>query len=215
MSNHHVNCPCCCHGVESKVEVQNITLDDGRRAERHMSHDENGNEIVEIFAEERRPLKIEKRIVKEHKNIVSKETHETIKDGEVAHIEVRSLEPDVPLQVRERIGVADHHKVVDGDYVRKDEIGQIVADSVITGVTALMENMEPVVHHKEVVHHREEPVRHEPVHEPVHHEPVFHAQSVVEQNVADKKKNDNLINIVMGVILVAQMGFFGYMFFIM
>lgn len=209
MSNHHVNCPCC-HGHEEKVVVKQLTLDDGRRAERHVSHDDNGNEVVEIFAEERRPLKMEKRIVREHKQIVAKETHETIKDGEVAHIEVRSLEPEVPLQVRERIGVVDHHKLVDGDYVRKDEIGEIVAQSVITGVSALMEGMEPVVHHKTEEHHH-----HHEMAAPVHEEPVFHAQSMVEKNVADKKKNDGLINVVMGVILVAQLGFFGYMFFIM
>jgi hypothetical protein len=196
MSNHHVNCPCC-HGSDDSVNVKQLTLDDGRRAERHVTHDETGNEVVEIFAEERRPLKMEKRIVREHKQIVSRETHETIKDGEVAHIEVRSLEPDVPLQVRERIGLVDHHKVVDGDYVRKDEIGKIVADSVVTGVSALMDGMEPVVHHKE------------------DDAPVFHAQSIVENNVADKAKNAGLINMVMGVILVAQLGFFGYMFFIM
>ena len=198
MSNHHVNCPCCNGHSEESVNVKQLTLDDGRRAERHVTHDDSGNEVVEIFAEERRPLKMEKRIVREHKRVIAKETHETIKDGEVAHIEVRSLEPDVPLQVRERIGVVDHHKVVDGDYVRKDEIGKIVADSVVTGVSALMEGMEPVVHHKEESH-----------------EPVFHAQSVVENNVADKAKNAGLINMVMGVILVAQLGFFGYMFFIM
>jgi len=193
MSHNHNN---CCKADCDHVEVKQLTLDDGRRAERHVSHD-GGNEVVEIFAEERRPLKMEKRIIREHKQIVSKETHETIKDGEVSHIEVRSLEPEVPLQVRERIGLVDHHKVVDGDYVRKDEIGQIVADSVVTGVAALMDN--GVVHHG-VVHHD------------VEDKPMFHAQSVVENNVAEKKKSDGMANVVMGVLLVAQLAFFGYMF---
>jgi hypothetical protein len=190
MSHNHNNC--CNKSDCDHVEVKQLTLDDGRRAERHVSHD-SGNEVVEIFAEERRPLKMEKRIIREHKQIVSKETHETIKDGEVSHIEVRSLEPEVPLQVRERIGLVDHHKVVDGDYVRKDEIGQIVADSVVTGVAALMDNMDhPVVHEDK--------------------QPMFHAQSVVENNVAEKKKSDGMANVVMGVLLVAQLAFFGYMF---
>ena len=181
---------CCDH---DHVQVKQLTLDDGRRAERHVSHDENGNEVVEIFAEERRPLKMEKRILREYKTIVSKETHETIKDGEISHVEVRSLEPEVPLQIRERIGIAEHHKVVDGDYVRKEEISQIVADSVVTGVSALMEGMDPVAHHKD-------------------EEPMFHAQSIVEKNVADKKKSDGMANIVMGIILIAQCAFFAYMF---
>ena len=91
------------------------------------------------------------------------------------------------------IGIAEHHKVVDGDYVRKEEISQIVADSVVTGVSALMEGMDPVAHHKD-------------------EEPMFHAQSIVEKNVADKKKSDGMANIVMGIILIAQCAFFAYMF---
>jgi hypothetical protein len=195
-----------------------VTLEDGRHAERHVTHDEDGNEVVEIFAEEKRPLKLEKRIVREHKKVVARETHETIRDGEVVHHEVKSGEPDVPLQVRERIGVADHAKILDGDYVRKDEIGQLVADGVVAGVEALMENMEPVVVPKEEQHYEPEPapVYHEPAPvEPEPREPMFKAQSVVEKNVAEKKKNDSMINIVLGVILVAQLGFFGYLFLVM
>jgi hypothetical protein len=37
---------------EAPVKVETLTLDDGRRAERHITLDEQGNEIVEIFAEE-------------------------------------------------------------------------------------------------------------------------------------------------------------------
>jgi len=177
-----------------------MTLDDGRHAERHVSIDEEGNEVVEVFAEEKRPLKLEKRIHREFKNVVAKETHETIKDGEVAHVEVRSGESEVPLKVVDRIGVANHAKIVDGDYVRKEEIGKIVADSVVAGVSALMENMEPVYH------------KDEPQSQP---QPIFRAQAVVENNVAEKSKSDSTINIVLGVIFLAQLGFFGYMFFVM
>jgi len=195
--------PCKC---DDESRVQTLTLEDGRRAERHVSRDENGNEIVEIFAEEQRPLKLEKRIVREHKDIVSKETHETVQDGEVVNVEVRSLEPNVPMQVRERIGVANRAKVVDGDYVRKEEVSQLIADGVCAGVEAMMANMEPEPYAEE---YDEEP-EYEP--EP---EPVFKAQSIVEQNVAEKKKGDALLNMVMGVVIVAQLAFFGYMFLVM
>ena len=195
--------PCHC---DEDPKVQMLTLEDGRRAERHVSRDEDGNEVVEIFAEEQRPLKLEKRIVKEHKKIVAKETHETVRDGEVTEVEVRSLEPNVPMQVRERIGVANHAKVVDGDYVRKEEVSQLIADGVCAGVEAMMANVEPDEEYYD------EPVEPEPV-EP---QPVFKAQSIVEQNVAGKKKNnDALINMVMGVVIVAQLAFFGYMFLVM
>jgi hypothetical protein len=189
----------------SGVRVEQVRLPDGRRAERHINKDEQGNEVVEIFAEEQRPLKLEERIVREHKRIVAKETREIIRDGEVAHVEVRTLEPEVPLQIRERIGVAEHSKVVDGDYVRKEEIGQLVADGVVAGVEALMENMEPAA----------APAEEYEVEEPVVEKPIFNAQSVVEKNVSEKKKSDGLVNGVLAVILVAQVAFFGYMFFVM
>lgn len=187
-------CHCCGH-EPNEVKVQMMTLEDGRRAERHITHDEAGNEIIEIFTEDKRPLKLEKRIVKEHKVVVAKETHQTIQDGEVAQVEVLSMEPEVPLQVRERLGVAEHSKIVDGDYVRKDEIGKLVADGVVAGMQALMEHWEPAPDEE--------------------HKIVPSAQATVENNVADKKKNDSVINTVMIVILVAQLAFFGYMFFVM
>ena len=179
-----------------EVRVQKMILDDGRNAERHISVDGDGNEVVEIFAEEKRPLKLEKRIQREFKSVIAKETHQTIKDGEVAHVEVRSGESDVPLKVVERIGIVDHAKIVDGDYVRKDEIGKIVADSVVTGVTALMENMEPMS---------------APVVQSVP-QPIYRAQAVVESNVAEKAKTDSTVSIIMILILVAQLGFFAWMY---
>jgi len=190
----------------SGVRVEQVRLPDGRHAERHINKDEQGNEVVEIFAEEQRPLKLEERIVREHKRIVAKETREIIRDGEVAHVEVRSLEPEVPLQIRERIGVAEHGKVVDGDYVRKEEIGQLVADGVVAGVEALMENMELATSREE------EYEVEEPVAKP---EPIFNAQSIVEKNVSEKKKSAVFVNGTLVAILVAQVAFFGYMFFVM
>lgn len=174
------------------LRVETLTLDDGRRAERHVSNDEAGNEVVEIFAEEKRPLKLEKRLVREFKNVVSKEVHQTVKDGEIVLEEVHALEPNVPLQVRERIGVANHHKVVDGDYVRKEEIHKMIADGVVSGVSALMENMEPIIHPKS--------------------EQTFRAQSIVEKNVEEKKKSDMTTYIILGAIVVVQVAFCGYFF---
>jgi hypothetical protein len=172
----------------SNLQVQKLTLDDGRVAERHVSTDEAGNEIIEIFAEEKRPLKLEKRVKREYKTVVAKETHEMVRDGEVTHVEVHSGEPEVPLKLQERIATVDHAQVVNGDYVRKDEIGRIVADSVVAGVSTLMANMEVV----------------QPT---VMAAPVMRAAAVLENNVADKQKTDNTLNIVLFVILAAQIAF--------
>lgn len=193
-----------CSGHNSGVRVEQVRLPDGRHAERHINKDELGNEVVEIFAEEQRSLKLEERIVREHKLIVAKETRETIRDGEVTHVEVRTLEPEVPLQIRERIGVAEHGKVVNGDYVRKEEIGQLVVDGVVAGVEALMESMELTAPDS----------IEEQVDEQVEKQPVFSAQSIVEKNVSEKK-GDGVVNGVLIVILLSQVAFFSYMFFMM
>lgn len=175
---------------QSEVKVQAITLEDGRRSERHISYDANGNEVVEIFAEEHRPLKLEKRIVREYKQVVAKETHQTVKDGDVVFEEVRSGDPELPLQLRERIGVAEHTKIVDGDYVRKDEIHQLIADGVVAGVSALLENMEPVTTQ----------------------DPKPTAKQLVENNVAEKKNWNVATLVVIGAVVVAQLGLLGYVF---
>lgn len=52
MANKH---NCSNDQCDHDVQIQHLTLDDGRHAERHISFDEDGNEIVEIFAEENDP----------------------------------------------------------------------------------------------------------------------------------------------------------------
>lgn len=183
--NHHH----CDHNHE--VKVQQITLEDGRSAEKHISVDANGNEVVEIFVEEKRPKKLEKRIVRERKTIVAKETHEDVHDGEVTQVKVLSLEPEVPLQVREKIQVVDHAKIVDGEYATKDDVVAAIAELMNHGhvpVTAsAVEDVQPVS-----------------------------AMQTVEHNVQEgaHKKNNTLV-VAMGVLLLGQMAFLGYMMFFM
>lgn len=194
MSNHK---NCNCSGECNEAVVEHMILPDGRRAERHVSYDADGNEVVEVFAEEKRPVKLEKRITRKHKDIVAEEITEMVKDGEIAHREVRSLEPQNPLQIVERIGVANHSKVVDGDYVRKDEVGKIVSDAVVEGVSALMESMN------------------QPIMENNSHEPLFNAQSQVEMNVEEKKKKSNsLVYFLVGCVVIEIVALAGYMYFI-
>ena len=81
------------------VKLEKIILEDGRNAEKRIVFDENGNEVVEVFAEEKRSLKLETRIVRETKNIVIKEVHQTLKDGVVDHEVVYALDPSVLASV--------------------------------------------------------------------------------------------------------------------
>lgn len=188
---------CCCDDHHSEPCVENITLPDGRKAERHTTHDKDGNEVVEIFAEEKRPLKLEERIIREREEIVSRETVEKVKDGEVSMREVRSLAPDTPMEVRSRIAQVDHHKVVDGDYVRKEEIAEMVSESVIAGLAAMMESEEKEV----VTHHEPQP------------NPIFNAQSQIAQRVEENKGDQTMINVILVVFVLVQMGIWAYTYF--
>lgn len=175
------------------MDIQKLTLSDGRIAEKHISTDDDGNEVIEIFAQENRPLKLEQRIVREFKQVIARERHETITDGEVTKVEVRDITPEPPLQVVERIGIPEHQMVVDGDYVRRDEISKLVADAVVTGVATLLETHQPF----EV----EQPV-------------VPTAKKMIEARVlGDGQKDRHTVQIVMGVILALQIAFFAYLYF--
>jgi hypothetical protein len=176
---------------KENVKVESLVLDDGRKAERHISVDQNGNETIEIFAEEKRPLKLEKRVYREMKNIVSKEVHQTVKNGEVSYEEVLSLEPEVPLQVRSKIGVVEHAKVVDGDYVKKEEVGKMIEEGVVAGVLALLEHTTNENKFSKSLN----------------------AKEIVEKNVEDKKKKELFFNYFLGFVVFIQLLFFlGYMF---
>ena len=183
----------CSSGDMKGVGVQHLVLEDGRRAERHVCRDEKGNEVIEIYSEERRPLKLEKRVLREFKNVVAKETHQMLKDGEIVVEEVKPGEAQTQ-----------------NDYVTRDEIGKLVAEGVVTGMQALMESMGGFGHETH-------PVPTAPIQMSAQQVsvPQMSAQSIVEGNVAEKKKNDWNANIILGVLFVAQLAFFSYMFFFM
>jgi hypothetical protein len=84
---------------QDDVKLEKITLDDGRQAEKRIVVDATGNEVVEVYAEEKRAFKLETRIVRETKNIVIKEVHQTLKDGVVDHEVVYALDPDILASV--------------------------------------------------------------------------------------------------------------------
>jgi len=134
--------------------IEKITLEDGRRAERHTYRDDDGREIVEVYSEVERPLNLERRIVREFETVVASETVEDIHDGIVVGKDVRAVDA-APLRVVERV------KYVDAE-------------------------PEPVI---------------------AQAEPKLSAMSIVEANVAEKSKNDKVVNWVLGGIVTAQVTF--------
>jgi hypothetical protein len=99
--------------METNVKIEQVTLQDGRRAERHSYFNDQGNEIVEIYVEEKSPLVLEKRIIKEPK----RETIQTIQDGQV-------------VQESKGVGVEPCSE----DFVRKDEIARLVAEGIVAAL---------------------------------------------------------------------------------
>jgi hypothetical protein len=171
---------------ESKIAVQKISLEDGRLAERHSYVDENGNEVIELFAEEVKPLHIEQRIIREYKNVVAKETRQTFQNGEVVQQEVLSTEPDVPLQIRERIAVKAP-EVPENSFATKADL-----DEMVSRLTYQMQIKDP----------------------PVSNIPLT-AQALVEKNVEEKNQNKLVINLVLAAILLVNVAFIGYVYFLM
>jgi hypothetical protein len=190
--------------MDNNVKVDQIVLQDGRRAERHTSVDAEGKEVVEIFAEERKPLKLEKRIVREKAQVVAREITETVQDGVVVDQETKEI-PVPTMQVTQHIGLADHAKVVDGEYVKRSEIGQMITDNVIAGIQALVEAQRDVQPEAPVP---QQVVQQAPMQ--VAPQPRLSAQAAVEQNVEEKKKGQLLLDIALGVLIAGQVGFFIY-----
>jgi hypothetical protein len=183
------------------LKVEKVTLEDGRLAERHTSVRDD-EKVTELFVEEKKPLKLEKRLIEKHKQIVSEQRIETIKDGEVVDVQIKSLEPIVPLQLREHIGVSGKSDLNANAYVTKDDLRRSVADAVVAGFTAMYEKQR-----------EEQQFAMQSM--PKYEAPIVTAQEVVENRVETKAKNDNLLSIAMGVIIAIQVVVFVFINFLM
>ena len=99
--------------MDENIKIERWTLEDGRRAERRVveNKDENGEveKIIELHVEDKRPLRLEQRVVEKVKPMLYERTFETIdpSTGNVVEQKIESLEPRVPLQVVEHIKVAN------------------------------------------------------------------------------------------------------------
>lgn len=122
------------------MHTERIFDSSGRQGERRTSVDSEGRQVIEEFFPEPRPLKLEKRIVREMASVVARETHETLKDGEIVLREEHSSEASQPLQIVSRIGLADS----EGDYVKSSELSKLITSGVVARIAKMMEQIEPV-----------------------------------------------------------------------
>lgn len=184
------------------VQVEQITLQDGRRAERHTFVDADGKQVTEIFAEEKKPLQLERRISKEKREYVAREVEETVRNGAV--VEQKVIEhPEPEMEITKHIGLVDHAKVIDGEYLRKEEASGMIADGVVAAVSALLDARKDLFQ-------APAPVVNAPAEPYQRIVPKVSAQSIVEQNVEEKQKNKMWVDVGLGVLIVAQIAFFAY-----
>jgi hypothetical protein len=166
--------------------IEKVTLEDGRVAERHTSVNENGEKVVEVYVEEKKPLKLEKRIVEKTKQVLSEQVVETLQDGQVVDRQVHSIEPNVKLQLAEHIQTISRKP---NDYVSKAEL----ADAIVAGVQAAMGSNR--VEAQSVIVTKAQ-----------------QAEMALEQRATTAGNNNPLFYMVAGIILLVQFAFLGYIF---
>ena len=164
-------------------------------AERHVV-DEGNQRTIELYAEEPRPLKLEKRVVEKVKPVVYERTIQSIQDGNVVEQKVEALEPKVDLQLREHIGYVDNSSLGVSPYVTKNEM----VNTVVEAVKAFAAS--------------------QPTVRDIGPQPSFAAQSFVPKSIQDeisdrlnatKQEGMKPLDIILSVFMVANIGLFAFL----
>jgi hypothetical protein len=120
------------------IKVEKWTLEDGRRAEKRVSEHKDANgeceKIIELHVEDERPLRLQQRVVEKCKPMLYERKLETIdpKTGSVIEQKVECLEPKMPMQVVEHIGVASSSM----DDANKPVTKQEMIDAIVAAIKA-------------------------------------------------------------------------------
>lgn len=138
--------------MEDKLhKIEKWTLEDGRRAERHVK-DSGEERVIELHIEDERPLRLQQRIVEKTKPFVYEREIEVVDtSGNVVEKKVESIEPKVQMQLVEHIGIANNNAMSaqsvkeDCDcHVTKEEM----VDTIISAIKASrqMDNLDKKAH---------------------------------------------------------------------
>ena len=192
------------------VKVEQIYLEDGREAERHV-RDDGEEKVLELYVAPPKPEKsLAKRVVEKKRPVVYERVIETVEGGEVVDRKVEALDPKVEMKLLEHHVAAQAHGQGPGSamapqlqehsesreqYVTKDDLQK----ALLTVVKA--------VRKQEAPEEAEEPARQAP-------EPRLSMQQVVGERV-EQSKTASVINIGLAVLIAAQVGALGYLLFFM
>lgn len=125
--------------MEDKLKIEKWTLDDGRRAERHVK-ETSEERVIELHVEDERPLRLQQRVVEKSKPFVYEREIEVVdKQGNVVEKKVESIEPKIQMQLVEHIASASEgvaaQSVKEDDcdcHITKEEM----VDTIISAIKA-------------------------------------------------------------------------------
>jgi len=156
--------------MEDKLhKIEKWTLEDGRRAERHVK-ESTDERVIELHVEDERPLRLQQRVVEKSKPFVYEREIEVVdKEGNVVEKKLESIEPKVQMQLVEHLGTVGDVGVsaqsVDKDdcdcHVTKEEM----VDTIISAIKASrqMDAQVAALSHKEKPMHKARKMRPAPV----------------------------------------------------
>ena len=94
--------------MEDKLKIEKWTLDDGRRAERHVK-ETSEERVIELHVEDERPLRLQQRVIEKSKPFVYEREIEVVdKEGNVVEKKVEAIEPKVHMQLVEHLATVDN-----------------------------------------------------------------------------------------------------------
>lgn len=93
--------------MEDKLKIEKWTLDDGRRAERHVK-ETSEERVIELHVEDERPLRLQQRVIEKSKPFVYEREIEVVdKEGNVVEKKVEAIEPKVQMHLVEHLTTAN------------------------------------------------------------------------------------------------------------
>lgn len=89
--------------MEDKLKIEKWTLDDGRRAERHVK-ETSEERVIELHVEDERPLRLQQRVVEKSKPFVYEREIEVVdKQGNVIEKKVESIDCNCHITKEEMV----------------------------------------------------------------------------------------------------------------
>ena len=200
--------------MEDKLKIEKWTLDDGRRAERHVK-ETSEERVIELHVEDERPLRLQQRVIEKSKPFVYEREIEVVdKDGNVVEKKVESIEPKVHMQLVEHITSAN--EAVAAQSVKEDCDCHITKEEMVDAIISAIKasrSMDAQV--ASLSHEVDEDEEEEPRKQKVRNVNGIRSLGLAEEIANKNVSGDNMTDkVLMGAIALLAVGL-GYMLFMM